>query len=449
MNEFWVFPQATFNNREIATGIWLLFAFFLCLFLKDIRSSMWDILKTTMQRKLILLFGSLAVNIAGLCWFFSCFGLWTSEQFASTILWFFLSGLVLTGRTFSVKEDENYFKNLLWDSIKVAGIFEFVIVAYTFSLLTELMLVPFMTFIGVIITVASHNEEHATVKVLFEWIAFAVVVMFLWHSVGSIWEQPELFFTTLTGRNFLLPGLLTVGSIPFFYACYCYSHIELARIQINLKTFQSDALKRYAQKRFFFTYIVRPWLLKRATRQFHLLPASTNSDVDQIIEDILYYERHSKYPPEVDENLGWCSYLARDFLKAEGLRTDDFHSGYDGVKWYAKSNSVDLDDQILPNRVAFYIEGTRGLVTTLKLKGHFCDDYNPTIAKEKFNEIAKILVQRSISGNLHRILDSIWLVENFPMTVDETRVIREIERYPDGNFFEVHFILLRGIEPAS
>ena len=212
---------------------------------------------------------------------------------------FFSRDLPLPVGIFSIKEGENYFKTLFWDSFKVAWIFEFLIVAYSFSLLTELMLVPFMTFIGLIIAVAGSNEEHASVKVLFEWIAFAVVLTFLWQTIGSIWEQPKSFFTTLTGRNFLLPGLLSVGSIPFLYACYCFSHIELARIQIDRKTFQSDELKRYARKRFFLTFLVRPWLLKRATRQFHVIPASTNSDVDQIIAEVLLYERHSKYPPEV------------------------------------------------------------------------------------------------------------------------------------------------------
>ena len=360
MNECWLWIQATFKNREIATGIWLLFAFTLCLFLKNIRSSMWGLLKVSMQRQkvsmqrqLLILFGSLVANITGLCWLLFWLGLWTPDQFASTVLWFLLSGLALTGRIFSVKEDEGYFKNLFWNSFKVAGIFEFLVVAYSFSLPVELVLVPFMAFIGLMIGFADIKEEHASVKTLFEWIAFAVAVVLLWKSVGSIREQPEAFFSTLTGRNFLLPGLLTVGSIPFLYTWYCYSHIERARIQIDFKTFQSDDLKHYAKKRFFFTFMARPWLLRRATRQFHMMPARTNSDVDQIIADILIHERHSQSPPEVDENLGWCPYLARDFLKTEGLRTGDYHSGHGGAEWWANSNDVDLDNQVFPKGIIY------------------------------------------------------------------------------------------------
>ena len=447
MNECWLWVQATFKNREIATGIWLLFAFTLCLFLKNIRSSMWSILTVSMQRQLLILFGSLVANITGLCWLLFWLGLWTPDQFASTILWFLLSGLALTGRTLSVKEDQDYFKNLFRDSFKVVGIFEFLVVAYSFSLPVELVFVPFMAFIGLMIGFADIKEEHASVKTLFEWIAFVVVVVLLWKSVGSIWEQPEAFFTTLTGRNFLLPSLLAVGSIPFLYIWYCYSHIEVARIQIDCKTFQSEELKRYARKRFFLTFMTRPWLLRRATRQFHIIPANTNSDVDKIIADILIHERHSKSPPKVDKNLGWSPYLARDFLKAEGLQTDDYHSDQDGTntKWWASSNYVDLDNQVFPNSVSFYVEGLRELATTLKLKGQFRDDFDPTLAKERFNEIAQALLERSISGDLHRAQDAIRSDKDFALAVDNKMwVARSTERYPNGKGFELHFILVRG-----
>ena len=345
MNNWWLWVQATFNNREIATGIWSLLAFILCLLHKDIRSGIWGILNAFVQTKLLMLFGSLALNIVALCWLFSQLRCWASDQLIPTILWYFLSGFALTGRALNAKEDEGHFKSLVLDSFRVAVIFEFIVVAYSFSLLVEFFLVPILLLVGLVIAFADTKKEYASAKTLFEWIATVVVIGMLWKSIGNIWQQPDAFFSVQTGRDFLLPILLTVGSIPFFYSWYCYSHIENARIQIDFKTFQSDELKRYARKRFFFTFMVRPWLLRRATRQFHNMPAKTNSDVDQIITDILLYERHSKNPPQVDENLGWSPYLARDFLTAEGLRTNDYHSGYEGTEWWASSNNVNLDDQ--------------------------------------------------------------------------------------------------------
>ena len=448
MNDWWLWVQATFNNREIATGVWLLIAITLCLLCKGGRNGIWGILKACLQSKLLILFGSLSVNITVLCWVFLWLGLWIPDQQVSTFLWFVLSGTALTGRAVSVKEGDGYFRTLFLDSFKIAGIFEFLVVAYSFSLPFELVLVPFMAFAGLLIGFAGIEKAGASVKTLFEWIAFAVVAVIIWKSVGSIWEHPDAFFTTQTGRNFLLPILLTVGSIPFFYILYCYSHIEVARIQIDFKTFQSEELKRYARKRFFRTFMFCPWLLRRATRQFHLLPANANIDVDLIISEILTHEWYSENPPEVDENSGWSPYLARDFLEAEGLRTGDYHSGHGGAEWGANSRPIDLDDQVFPNSVAFYVEGHRGLASTLKLKGHFRDDFDPTLAKERFNEIAQTLLERSISGDLHDVQDVIKSDKDFALVIDGTRVARKIQRYPNEKGFELYFTIVRSTTSA-
>lgn len=443
MNDWWLSIQTTFNNREIATGIWLLIAFILCLFLHKVRSGIRDIAKTFLQTKLLILFGSLAANIAVLCWLFSGVDLWTSDQLTPTVLWFFFSGAVLTGRIVSMKESQKYFKNLLTDSIKVFAIVEFLIASYSFGLLAELVLVPFMAFAGLMIGFSAIEKGYASVKVLFEWIAFTVVTVILWKSVGSIWDQPEAFLTTQTGRNFLFPALLSIGSIPFLYIWYCYSHIEQARIQIDCKTFQSDALKRYAKKRFYFKFVSRPWLLRRATRQFHTMPAYTCIDVDQIVEDVLFYERHKKTPPTVEESEGWWPYLARDFLKDKGLQTDDYHAGHRRLEWLANSDSVDLDNQILPNNVTYDIEGVRGLVTRLKLRGHFRNDFDPTSAKATFNEIALTLLERSISGNRCTCECAIVSENDFDLVVDKTRVVRSTDHFPEGKCFDVYFIFSR------
>ena len=102
--------------------------------------------------------------------------------------------------------------------------------------------------------------------------------------------------------------------------------------------------------------MIRPWLLQRATRQFQVMPAVTTNDVDQIVSEISAYERERENPPGVDENLGWGPYLACNFLKEEGLQTEDYHSGHEGREWWAASKHVELDTQVLPNQAVFNIE---------------------------------------------------------------------------------------------
>ena len=342
MSDFLLSIQPNFSNRALATGLWLLIAFILGLFVKTIRSGFWSIVKATLQTKLLILFGTLGAYVTGLCWLLFYVDLWTTNQLLPTFMWVILSGIALTGRAISAQEDYKFIKTTILDSFKIVVVIEFLVAAYSFDLLTELIIVPFTIFVGLMIGFSAIKKEYEFIKTLFEWVAFGVVVLLLWKSVGSIWSQPEAFFTTRTGRNFILPPLLTIGLIPFAYFWYCYSNIETARIRINLKTFQSDKLKRYARRHFFTTFMAKPWLLRRATRQFHDdMPASTYKDVDQIISDILIFEKHSRNPPTVDENLGWSPHLARKFLEAEGLRTGDYYMRHGPSEWWARSDCVD------------------------------------------------------------------------------------------------------------
>ena len=445
MNNPWSWVQETFNNREIATGIWILVAFISCLLLRGVRTGVRDVIKACFQTKLLILFGSLSLNIAGICWLFSRLGLWTHKQWAPTVLWYFLSGLALTGRAISAKEDERHFRNLTLDCFRIAAIFEFLVVAYSFSLPVELVLVFVIASVGLMIAVCEVTENSASVKKLFERVTLAIVSVMLWKSIRSIWDQPDVFFTTQTGRNFLLPGLLMLGCVPFFYFWYCYSHVENARVRINFKTFQSDSLKRYARRRFFRAFMIRPWLLQRATRQFQVMPAMTTNDVDQIVSEISAYERERKNPPGVDENLGWSPYLACRFLEEEGLQTEDYHPGHQGREWWAASKHVDLDTQVRPNQAVFYIEGTRGLVTALRLKGDFFDDGDTTVALQRFNDIAQTLVGKGIPGDAEDARRAINSDGDFALVLGNTRLARETDRYPDGRNFELSFILVRDV----
>ena len=444
MDNWWPWVQATFPNRQIATGIWLLIALIPCLFSNSIRLSIGGVLKALLQRKLVILFGSAILNVALLCWLFSTFGLWNTDQLPATVLWTVLSGFSLIGSAITARDDQPYFERLFLDCFKITVVVEFLIVGYSFSLPIELVFVPFMTSLALFIEISRAKVEYASVKKLFEWIALAVTTFVLWKAIGNIWDQPNAFFTTKTGRNFLLPGLLTVASIPFLYFLYCYSALENARIRINLKTFQSDDLKRYARKRFFLMFMTRPPLLRRATRQFHSMPADTTDDVDQIIADVLVHERRRKNPPDIDENLGWSPYLALEFLKREGFETSDYHRVSGGDKWWADSNRVDLDNQVLPNSASFYVEGLEDRATTLRLKGYFNSDFDPMHGKERFNEISRLLLERSIVGNLRDALVAIQSDEDFELAIQYTQVVRKTERYPNQAGFELNFVLTRG-----
>lgn len=290
--DVWLIVTENFNNREIAGTVWLL-AIFMFGFLKskDVRNSLAQVLRAIVAPRLVVVFACLAGYVALLAWIGNSLGFWSSAQTTQTILWYFFGGLPLLVRANDAKEGGRHFLGFAKAAVSVTALLEFIYVARTFSLPVELVLTPIVTVVALMAALSDRDPEHARVKTLMNWLLVAVVGTIFWNSISQVLETPNDFFVADTLRAFILPIYFTLGSIPFFYAVHCYVHIEIARIQINHKTFQSEELKRYAKKRFISTFLVRPWLLRRATRQFHIMPAKESSDVEEIIQDILQYER--------------------------------------------------------------------------------------------------------------------------------------------------------------
>lgn len=440
----WSWIAENFNNREISGAIWI--AAFLLFFSlkKDVRKSMMGMLGAIFAYKLLILFIGLAICVALLAWLSALLTMWDFSLLAPTVVWYFFGGLPLLSRSFDAKEGSQHFLGYAKDALSGTVFLEFIFVAGTFSLPVELILTPVITVLALMAVVSERQPEHAKVNSLMTWLSAVVALVVLWNSVSQIVADPDMFFTTDTFKSFILPIYLTIGSIPFFYGMHCVSQMENANVQIGFKAFQSDDLKAYARRRFFLAFALRPWLLRRATRQFHCLPAKELTDVDAIIRDICKYEKEARNPPDVDPSKGWSPYKARDLLADEELRTADYHQGFDGGEWFACSSPIDLDDQILPNTATFYTEGIEGLVTELKLKGHFQHDFSPQDAVSKFLEISQTLLEKAAPDLRDDVAAHLIKGDEFVQTVGTLRISLEKDAYPSGKDFSLIFRLSKG-----
>lgn len=264
--DLWRIVTENFNNREIAGAIWLLLAFvFFLSKAEDVRRSLAHVFRAVLAPKLLAVFGYFAGCVALLAWIGNSLGFWSSSQTIPTIVWYFIGGLPLLFRAFDAKEGSQHFRGYAKAVVSGTALLEFIYVARTFSLPAELALTPIVTVIAMLAVFSERDPEHAQVNSLMNWLLAAVAVAIFWNSISQILDAPEQFFAADTLQAFMLPIYFTIGSIPFFYALHCYSHIEGARIQIDQKTFQSEELKRYAKKRFILVFLARPWLLRVAS----------------------------------------------------------------------------------------------------------------------------------------------------------------------------------------
>ena len=444
MGEWWSWIQDAFSNRQLATGFWIVVAFFFSITWAKTRSAIGAILGKLLNRYFVLLFGLTILWVSTLCWMLFELGCWKSDQVPATVLWTLMSGFPLVARALNTGDiDQGYFKRIFRDCFRLVVVFEFLVVGYSFGLLVELVLVPFFTLIMIFIGFSQVKPEYGSIKARLEWIVIGFVAVVIGLALANIWRDPATFFTVTTGRNFLLPIFLTIWMIPILYVLHCYIHIERGCQRIALKQFQSDDLKRYARRRFFLRFALCPKLLERATKQFQSLPAYTNDDVDQIVEDIIAHERLCKNPPVVDEKDGWSPYIALEYLKSEGFESSYYQRTTGGDRWYAESKTVEIDSELPSSSARYTVEGVEGVATKVSLRASVSDVIDPVVARARFNQISQVLLRQSIDGDIQHVDKAIQSDEDFDKTVRNTRVIRKEERFTGETRIQLSFVLKR------
>ncbi|WP_282077160.1 hypothetical protein [Epibacterium ulvae] len=449
MTEFWTWMTTTFNNREIAGAFWLAGVMLLSCVSKDIRRSLAQIIALTFQKTLLRLLILFATNVAVICFLASKLLLWNVQLLAPTLVWFFTGGLVLLGRSFKAKEGSSHFRGYATDVVSGVAFFEFIYLAKTFSLGVELALVPVVTYIGLLAVISEREAKYAAVNKIATWLLLIIGSTILANSIGQIWEKPGEFWNADTFKSFVLPIYLTIGSIPFFYCLFCYSTIERVSHQIDFTGPLSAEIKRYAKRRLFLTFLLRPWLLRRAARQLHLMTIKSNKDVNLVIDEILQYEREEDSPPDVLASDGWSPYAAREFLAEVNLRTADYHSGGGEDEWWATVVSTGLDESILPATANYSFEGIRGVVKTLRLRGHFVDEFLTDESQMKFSEIAQLLCAKAVSEGIELLDEPLKKLTDFDIHLGTTRAKLELKRFPNEMGFNLIFELTRSLHESS
>ena len=93
---------------------------------------------------------------------------------------------------------------------------------------------------------------------------------------------------------------------------------------------------------------------------------------------------------DVPTELGWSPYKAKDFLSNEGVCTGFYNNLYED-EWSASSPMEEFGDGIIPDNIAYYVEGTEEVAKTLKLKANVNDAARSRMVLKKLAELAEAL----------------------------------------------------------
>jgi hypothetical protein len=231
-----------FSTRELSLLIWLLLGLTAMMFGKDMRKSLGGIFKLLFGKQIGTILLILTVYVFATLFLLNKVGTWDFTLLKDTIFWFVSVALVLF---FSINKakDTHFFKDIVKESFKWTIALEFFVNFYTFSLLTELILMPTTFFLAMTLAYSQTDKKHEQVsKLLTNILAIIGLTFFVYVTYKTFYNYQD-FFTLHTLFSFLLPPILTVLLIPFLYLVSLYMNYEELFIRVDFMTNDSNKKK--------------------------------------------------------------------------------------------------------------------------------------------------------------------------------------------------------------
>ena len=278
---------ALFSTREIASALWLGIILLVFMSYKDVRQSMWQVVRAFCCRYILVVTFILLAYVVGVVWSLHATGAWTTTILKETIIWFIFSGLALTFNLATKENNEGLFKTIMVNNLKLIVVLEFLIGTYTFSLLSELIFVPMVTFIVMLSAVAKSKDEYASVAKFFGGIEAIVGITIVVVAVSKAITDFETIRSIDSIRKVLIAPVLSISLVPFIFFLSVYAIYEILFMGLRTNPPKAPSITRYTKRRLiakfgFNTKRIRQFLRYHA---FDMRRIRTRSDIDKLLDD--------------------------------------------------------------------------------------------------------------------------------------------------------------------
>lgn len=236
-----------FNSREIAIIIWLILFILYYLSKHDIRKSIFDLLKSLFHYKIIISLVNMIFYISIIIVLLSKFGFWSMMFLKDSILWTFLTAFILLMNSVDVHKQKSLFLKTIIDSLKVIVIIQFIANSYTFSLISELILIPIIVLITMLEAYSSGKEEYKKLNQILFILLVIISASIIINSIYLIKIDLNKFRTYETLKKSVLPIILTISYLPFIYTVMLISNYESLFLRFKFGEKKSKQVIRYAK----------------------------------------------------------------------------------------------------------------------------------------------------------------------------------------------------------
>ncbi len=396
------------NNRELAIFIWLMVLVGTMATKANFRQALCGVVSSFFVPPILWSIALAAIYIILEVTVLATIGIWQWPNLKTTLLWAASFAILTMFDINRVSEDDMFFRNTIREVVGFTAIITFIAEFYTFGFFTEFILAPILAALAAMNVLSHSRADFSKVAVLLDWALGLFGLGLVGYEIYLISQHFSEFATMNTLREFFIPIALSILYLPFLYilsVCMVYE-----RIFVSLKyTFKDQPLRRYAKIRAIQAFGFDLKWLRRWFRHIAIFNPDSRQDVLNSIQEIKEVKRQEKNPPQVSPLDGWSPYEAKKFLTKDGMVTGDYHRSIDG--WIASSPYKEIGGGILPDNIAYYVEGDNTAAKCLKLILNINNPNHPHASEQEFLVIAQNLLRRSIGEKAARWLTQTTLLK--------------------------------------
>lgn len=418
-----------FSTREISIFIWLSVLVIYVLFDKKFRESVTKILGNK-----IFIFGiaTLLINTIIIVLILKKLSFWEIGFIKDTSFWFLFTAI---GIFFNIQDAKNvtFFSNIIRENIKAIVVLEFVINFYTFPLFIELALFPiiFLTSTSQLL-IEKDSSQTKVNSCLVKLLAFIGLFLIIFSFYKTIVDYKN-FFSLVNLKTFILPLILTILSLPFFYILALYINYEsyIKIVKNSHRKEKPSIVKTLIKDTFIYANINLDKLYRIRKYQ-----GSFNSSKDSPADFIKNVSRKHKYVIGNTAKIKAFNDTKRviECLSQNGIgKLDEWHKSYSGDDYYLSMTGYfqfgNDDISKIPNSLAYYLIGEETYIKQLELVLDIGFQQNRNEAIDKFIDVINRTFECLLIQKPNYLDESIKISHTYQNEFETYSIVIDYDKY--------------------
>ena len=219
----------SFSNREISIVTWSIICIIILIFSqrKDLKQ-IGNLLKMLFNKYFVAIYFIIAIYFYFIISYLNRNRIWEISLYKDFIFWFLTTALVMVFNVTSLKNFKD-FKLVILKLFSITLFSEFLIGFFNFSLLSELILIPTVTFILFLYFYADYNKEkegYLTVSKFLNSLLSIVGISILIYVVYKVITNGKDLLSISNLKSFLFSPLFTLFFIPIVYLIVVFMKYE-------------------------------------------------------------------------------------------------------------------------------------------------------------------------------------------------------------------------------